>query len=96
METASLGMAGAGEVQVGVRPEHARLVPAGQGRIEAQAVFNEALGAETLVHVRRAGASEMFTIRQDGSDPAPRAGEAVGVDWAECDMMRFSAKGRRL
>jgi sn-glycerol 3-phosphate transport system ATP-binding protein len=96
MEAATLGLTEIGVTQIGVRPEHARVVAAGQGKVQVQAVFNEALGAETLVHVKREGAAEMFTIRQDGSDAVPRAGETVGVDWTEADVMRFDANGRRV
>ncbi len=96
MDAAKLGLSAPGVTEIGIRPEHAHLVAAGQGKVQAQAVFNEALGAETLVHVKRAGAPEMFTIRQDGGDAVPRAGETVGVDWAEADVMRFAADGRRI
>jgi sn-glycerol 3-phosphate transport system ATP-binding protein len=81
--------------QIGIRPEHAHVTAAAQGKLQAVAVFNEALGAETLVHVKRAGATEVFTIRQDGAQPVPAPGETIGIDWSEADVMTFSADGHR-
>jgi sn-glycerol 3-phosphate transport system ATP-binding protein len=66
----------AGEIVLGVRPEHARLGPADEGW-PLQVDLVETLGAERLVHGRIGTAN--FIARIDSTDMPPRAGETVGV-----------------
>jgi sn-glycerol 3-phosphate transport system ATP-binding protein len=61
-----------GELLLGVRPEHAQLAPEGWPlRVE----LVEMLGAERLVYGQLAGAP--FTLRIDGTLPAPRHGDTL-------------------
>ena len=91
----SLGPHDSRVARIGVRPEHALLTPAGEGRTKATLVFAEALGAETLLHLRLAS-GEMFTIRQDGTAPVPDEGAACGIDWPRERELDFDADGKRV
>jgi sn-glycerol 3-phosphate transport system ATP-binding protein len=64
----------AGELMLGVRPEHAQLAPTGW---PLKVDLVEMLGAERLVHGRLADTS--FTLRIDGMLEPPRSGETVTV-----------------
>ncbi|RLJ58878.1 carbohydrate ABC transporter ATP-binding protein (CUT1 family) [Litoreibacter meonggei] len=85
-----------GASKIGIRPEHITLLPSGQGKLSGNVVFTEALGAETLVHLRMNSGTETFTVRQDGAMDLPVAGDPVGVDWGADDEMAFNDKGRRV
>ena len=80
---------------IGIRPEHATLKPAGSGRLPAKILFTEALGAETLLHLRLE-TGESFTIRQDGTAPVPAEDTACGIDWPDSRELDFDEVGKRL
>jgi sn-glycerol 3-phosphate transport system ATP-binding protein len=82
----------AGELVLGVRPEHLALEPGGWPmRVE----LVEMLGAERLVHGRVGDAA--LTLRIDGTASAPSAGQTVGVAVAPAQMHWFdAASGRRV
>jgi len=80
---------------VGVRPEHATLTTPDHGLVEGQVSYSEALGSETLVHLRLSS-DAAFTVRQNGMEPAPAEGHACGVLWNSSDQMHFGADGRRI
>ena len=84
---------GGTEGQIGIRPEHVRI--SDNGRMQASVVYAEALGAETLVHLR-AGDGTQVTIRQEASRAIPVEGETQGLDWDEENVMRFDAHGQRI
>jgi sn-glycerol 3-phosphate transport system ATP-binding protein len=90
---ANMAAAGAEADRIGIRPEHMQIGP--QGRLQATVAYTEALGAETLVHLRLADGS-MVTARQDASHPIPHEGDSSFVDWQDRDVMRFGSDGRRL
>ena len=50
-------------VVLGIRPEHFRLVAAGEGSLQMEVDHVETLGADTLVHGRSAGNQTGFTLR---------------------------------
>ena len=81
--------------RIGVRPEHAQLATPGQGRAQGRLLFAEALGAETLLHLRLS-TGDMFTLRQDGTAPVPAEGTDCGIDWPAERELDFNADGRRL
>lgn len=85
--------AGAAGQQVGIRPEHMRVAEA--GRISATVAYAEALGAETLVHLRDADRTAI-TVRQEASARLPEEGETLHLDWLEHDTMLFDADGQRI
>lgn len=95
LPASALGPHDARVARIGVRPEHAQLATNGQGRLSGTLMFAEALGAETLLHLRLTS-GEMFTIRQTGTDNVPAPGETAGIDWAGAHEMDFDAEGRSL
>ena len=80
---------------IGVRPEHASLCSSDARRMQAKMTFAEALGAETLLHLRLSGES-LFTIRQDGVLPVPAEGELCSITWDERQQLLFGPDGRRI
>jgi sn-glycerol 3-phosphate transport system ATP-binding protein len=80
----------AGELMLGVRPEHAQIAPAGWP-LKVELV--EMLGAERLVHGRLAGTS--FTLRIDGTHEPPRSGETVTIRVAPDRLHWFDPKTQR-
>ena len=90
-----VGSLGAGATKLGIRPEHAELCSPESGRIRGRMTHAEALGAETLLHLRLPG-GELFTLRQDGTRPIPPEGSDCGAAWDEVHQFLFGADGRRL
>ena len=88
------GDLGEGASQLGVRPEHAQVCRAGDGRVRGRMTYAEALGAETLLHIRLDGGT-LFTLRQDGTAPIPSEGEECGITWDESHQLIFRQDGRR-
>ncbi|MDA7424823.1 sn-glycerol-3-phosphate ABC transporter ATP-binding protein UgpC [Thalassococcus lentus] len=91
IEPALIGQTGA--AQIGIRPEHMQIAQSGQ--VEGSVAYAEALGAETLVHLRLAQ-GQMITVRQDASHPIPLEGDTVALEWAAQSLMRFDEAGKRL
>ncbi len=81
--------------RVGVRPEHARLCESEAGLVRGRMTYAEALGAETLLHLRLED-NTLFTIRQAGTDRIPEEGEACGIVWEASNQLLFGSDGRRL
>ncbi len=83
----------AGALQLGVRPEHARISADGPWPMQVDMI--EVLGAERLVHGLIGKAA--FTVRQDTALPAPRRGQAVGLEVAAQHLHWFDiGDGQRL
>ena len=83
----------AGAARLGVRPEHMRITeeaPQTRGTV----LYAEALGAETLVHLRLSG-GDIATVRQDAGLPQPEEGTEVGIAWDAGDQILFDAAGKR-
>jgi sn-glycerol 3-phosphate transport system ATP-binding protein len=89
-DAALLGGNGA---RIGVRPEHVRLAPSGQ--LSATVAYAEALGAETLVHLRAEDGTQI-TVRQEAGLPIPGEGEHHALSWSEAHVMRFDDTGTRI
>jgi sn-glycerol 3-phosphate transport system ATP-binding protein len=81
--------------RLGVRPEHLQLVAEGEGRLDARVIYSEALGAETLVHLRSANGA-LLTVRQEGAATPPEEGAAAAIDWSEHAQMLFDSDGQRI
>ena len=80
----------AGELVLGVRPEHLTLAPGGWPmRVE----LVEMLGAERLVHGRLGEAA--LTVRIDGTHVPPSAGQTVGLAAAPAHVHWFDTRTRR-
>jgi sn-glycerol 3-phosphate transport system ATP-binding protein len=65
----------AGELILGLRPEHAQWAESGAGTWELLVDVVETLGAERLVYCRLG--EQLFTVRIDGTLAAPKPGERV-------------------
>ncbi|MBS0124024.1 sn-glycerol-3-phosphate ABC transporter ATP-binding protein UgpC [Thetidibacter halocola] len=91
LSPALLGQQGDG--QIGIRPEHMAIDP--EGALQGTVAYAEALGAETLVHLRAADGTQV-TVRQDAAHAIPAEGSAIRVGWQDGAMMRFDAAGRRV
>ena len=78
---------------LGVRPEHCALVGLDAGNLSGTVAFCEALGADTLVHVRTADGA-MLIVRADG-DPI-EAGIAVGITIDAAQIIAFDAGGKAI
>ena len=86
---------GAGQAStLGVRPEHIELSD-DAARIRAKVLYAEALGAETLIHVRLSDGG-LATVRQDGVLAHPAEGTDVGLTWSDQHQMLFDDTGARV
>lgn len=94
MDPRAYGMDVPEGTRLGVRPEH-MIVSEGEAQLQAEMLYAEALGAETLLHFRLKD-GQIATLRQDGTAPVPAEGETVGLAWDDEDEMLFGADGRRL
>ena len=82
-----------GELLLGARPEHVVIDPAGPWSFQVDVV--ETLGAERLVYGQLAGAA--FTLRMDGTLPAPEAGAQLRLSVQPKHLHWFDpASGRRV
>ena len=86
LENASTG-------RIGIRPEHIRI--SDKGKLSGTVGYCEALGAETLVHVRAADGSQV-TVRQDAGIQIPSEGQGVNLEWDDTQVMRFGDDGQRV
>ena len=82
-------------VSVGLRPEHLRLCSAGQGMFDATVKFKEALGAETLIHLKNRNAEDLIA-RMDSTEQLPDHGSLVGIGSEPEYMFLFDSDGIRL
>ena len=82
----------AGDVMLGLRPEHAGL-HAGAAGWPLQVEMIEMLGAERLVHGRLG--TLPFTVRQDATLPAPKAGDTLSLLAANGHLHWFDAATQR-
>jgi multiple sugar transport system ATP-binding protein len=76
---------------LGVRPEGVRILPAGQGSVQATVALVEALGADTLIYVDAAGVS--LVARQSERTTLQR-GDAVGIEIDTKALHLFNREGR--
>lgn len=78
-------------VTLGIRPEHLEISEESQ-RLIGTVLYCEALGAETLVHVKLKDGS-VLTVRQAAEKQQPEEGASIGMTWAEGEQMMFDANG---
>ncbi len=83
----------AGELIVGLRPEHARLATAGEPGWPFKVGLIEMLGAERLIHGRVG--SHDFTARLDATLPSPQAGSALSLQFDPERLHWFDAASRQ-
>ncbi len=82
-------------VLVGIRPEHLRLCQPGSGMFDARIRFTEALGAETLVHLRNKN-DEDIVVRLMTTEQPSEPGVTVGVEGGTSHLFLFDQEGNRL
>ena len=83
----------AAAARLGVRPEHIEIADSG-AQARGEVMYAEALGAETLVHVKLPS-GDFATVRQDATRAQPEEGTEVGLAWAGADQIVFDAQGQR-
>ncbi|MBT8362762.1 MAG: sn-glycerol-3-phosphate ABC transporter ATP-binding protein UgpC [Deltaproteobacteria bacterium] len=82
-------------VTVGIRPEHLRLCPSGKGIFSAIVRFTEALGAETLIHLKNNNDEDLI-IRLASTEQVPESGAEIGIDCDTEYVFLFDSEGNRL
>ena len=68
-----------GRVTLAIRPERARLVPAGAGELEATLVHSAFLGTATLHKLQLMGGGDFLVRLTDPTQAAPEKGSRVGI-----------------
>ena len=81
-------------VSMGVRPEHVRIVPPGEGALDAAVDVLEYLGADSFV-IADAGPAGRITVRAENA-AGLRPPEAVGLALDPARLHLFDAEGRAL
>ncbi|HEY2070140.1 MAG TPA: ABC transporter ATP-binding protein [Rhizomicrobium sp.] len=84
----------AGPLQLGLRPEAVRLVPAGEGVVDAKVVFTEFLGDRTYIYLAPPGGGRV--VAQADAGFAAGVGEIVGVAFDPAAAHLFDGEGRAL
>ena len=70
-----------GAAEVGVRPEHTRLVAPGEGEVAGEIVLVERLGSDTYAYVSLPGREDLFLVRLAGGEAVtPHAETGVAFD----------------
>ncbi|RJE84600.1 ABC transporter ATP-binding protein [Paracoccus onubensis] len=82
-----------GVEQIGLRPEHLRIVPDG-GLINGQVALSEYTGGGSLLHVEMEGAGRFLVLSEGQEGPQP--GDEVQLDFDTANLHRFDAEGRSL
>jgi multiple sugar transport system ATP-binding protein len=83
----------AGELTLGVRPEHLSVVPAGQG-FAAKVELLEHLGDISILHARIDGVSKTVSLKVDKQDAGLSIGAAIGISAQPQAAVLFDASGR--
>lgn len=94
LDAGKLGRAAPNGAQMGIRPEHIRIVQS-DAQVSGHIQYAEPLGAETLVHVRLED-GETVTVRQDGTMPVLPEGARIDLSWDLGNEMLFGADGTRI
>ena len=89
------GSNGVGAMRIGLRPEHLRLLPAGEG-VTAQVVLAEHLGDTSILHLRVDGIDELLHARLGTDQTAVETGQRVGLAGHGAAALAFGVDGRLL
>jgi multiple sugar transport system ATP-binding protein len=93
--TIPVGLAYAGQIRLGVRPEHVAVCGADQGVGNARVSMVETLGSETLLHLDADGQTIVARLQGDGRFEVPE-GEQVGLLMEARHLHFFDASGARI
>ncbi|MBE0583142.1 MAG: TOBE domain-containing protein, partial [Desulfofustis sp.] len=80
---------------VGLRPEHLRLCEPGAGMFDSTVRFTEALGAESLIHLRNQKDEDLI-VRMTSTYRPPEPGTVTGITCDAEHIFLFDNEGRRL
>jgi multiple sugar transport system ATP-binding protein len=89
------GKAPIGVQRVGLRPEHLRLAPAGQG-VAATVALAEHLGDTSIIHLKVDGVDDLLTAKIGPEHAGVEAGQTIGLAPDGAWAMAFGADGRLL
>ncbi|MSU89381.1 sn-glycerol-3-phosphate ABC transporter ATP-binding protein UgpC [Rhodobacteraceae bacterium 2CG4] len=89
------GVDTSGAVQVGLRPEHLRLVPEQQGLMTGQVVISEYTGSGSLLHVEVAGVGTMLVLSEGQEGPRPDDTVYLAIDPGNVHMFDADGLARR-
>jgi len=89
------GGATASAQEVGLRPEHVRVVAAGQG-VPATVVLAEHLGDSSILHLQVAGVEELLHAKVGTEHSHIASGQTVGLQADARWALTFDAAGRLL
>ena len=84
-----------GAMRIGLRPEHLRLLPAGEG-VDATVVLAEHLGDTSILHLRVDGIDELLHARLGTDQAAVETGQRVGLAGDAVAALAFGVDGRLL
>lgn len=84
------------DVELGVRPEHLRLVPVDQGLMPVTVAFLEQLGNESFAHLDPGAAATELLVARVPADTALARGQRVGLAFPREALHVFDAQGLRL
>lgn len=79
--------------RAGLRPEHLRVAPAGEG-IAADVVLAEHLGDVSILHLRVAGVADLLSAKIAAGQAPVQTGQAVGLVPDAAWALAFDAQGR--
>jgi multiple sugar transport system ATP-binding protein len=82
-------------MRIGLRPEHLRLLPAGEG-VDALVVLAEHLGDTSILHLRVDGIDELLHARLGTDQAAVETGQRVGLASNAPAALAFGVDGRLL
>lgn len=86
--------ASAAPVKLGIRPEHIKVVPEGEGHAQGTVEVAEYLGADTYLYVSIDGLDTIL-VRTDGADEIAE-GSRVGLNFDEERLHFFAADGKTI
>jgi multiple sugar transport system ATP-binding protein len=81
--------------RAGIRPEHLRLAPAGEGA-PAEVELVEHLGDSAIVHLRVAGVGDLLHAKLRAAHAAWRAGQPLGLQPEPGAALAFDGAGTRI
>jgi len=89
------GQAPAAAQRAGLRPEHCRVAPAGEG-VPASVVLAEHLGDSSILHLRVDGLADLVNAKLGAEHAAVQSGQTVGLVPDAAWALTFDATGRLL
>jgi ABC-type sugar transport system ATPase subunit len=89
-----VAVAASGPVSFGIRPQHLRLAAPGEAGIPARVTLVEALGAETVLHARSDGDTDVLVVLE--GQPDLQRGQELALAFDVEHLHAFDAQGQRI